>query len=332
MYKKISAVLILVFLSSGIYGNQSNDVVDVDIDVGIGIENINDVNVLWGMFLENTDSEIGAEILIRLGAIGKGNRIVINNLNYYLMEKKLLFRAGRSVDYTLISACIAAIMELGDSSSYSALFSAICAGYPEIITFEALGALEVIPGNLLQFLLNVIANSSPDEKFIAFRTGINSDRLTVSEHGQLAEFALEQALNATEENFDITALRYAAVLALTPLRWTRANALVIRHYYRVMSDFLGGYVSKERFLEAIACLGAVGNSEAAVVLGLQLGLINVRTESTGIFDADITLEIVRALGLIGDNAAFDHLLYVTILPYNEEIIAAAEEAMARLRW
>jgi hypothetical protein len=284
------------------------------------------------LFLETSDSEEAADILIKLGTIGKGNRAVINNLNNYLMEMNLLFRSGRAVDYMVVSACIAAIMELGDSSSFPALFSAICVGYPEVITFEALGALEVIPGNLLQFLLNVIANNSPDEKFIAFRTGINSDRLNVSERGQLAEFALEQALNTEEENFDINSMRYAAVLALTPIRWARASPLALRHYYRVQMDFLQNAVQKERLLEAIACLGAVGNSHAAVVLALQLGLINARVENSGVYDKEVTLAMVNALGLIGDNGAFDHLLYVTNLPYSDEIVTAAFEAIDRLRW
>jgi HEAT repeat protein len=68
------------------------------------------------------------------------------------------------------------------------------------------------------------------------------------------------------------------------------------------------------------------------VLGLQLGLINSRTESTGAFDADITLAIIQALGNIGANAVFEHLLYASNLSYNENIRAAAREAMGRLRW
>lgn len=324
MNKRIIVIVIFIFLSSGIYSDQRISFDDIN--------KIDDPDILWNHFLDNNDSETGAEILIRLGNVGKGNRVVINNLNNLLMEKNRLFRLGNTVDYTIISACIGAIMELGDSSSYSALFSALCVGYPEVIAFEALGALEVIPGNLLRFLLNVIENNPPDEKFIAFRTGSNSNRLTISERGQLAELALEQALNSDEDNFDIDAMRYASVLVLTSIRWTRANALAIRHYYRVQSDFILDIVSKERLLEAIACLGAVGNSEAAVVLGLQLGLINARTANTGVFDSEITLAIVQALGSIGDSAAFDHLLYVTNLPYTEEIIAAAFEAAGRLRW
>jgi hypothetical protein len=322
--KKIVLIFLLMFSVSIIYSDPQ--------DGSIDISGIRDPSSLWKLFIDNPDSKIGADILIKLGVTGKGNRSIIDNLNNYLMGKNLLFRSGESVNYTVVSACISAIMELGDSSAYSALFSVLYAGYPEVISSEAQGALEVIPGNLHQFLINVILNNPPEEKFAAFRTGANSDRLNVSQRGQLAELALEQGLNSTEENINMTAMRYSAVLMLTQIRWTRANALAIRHYYRVQSDYLQNAVTKERFIEAIACLGAVGNSDAALVLGLQLGLINARTESTGTYDADITMAIVQALGHIGYNAAFDHLLNVSYLSYPEEIQAAAREAVARLKW
>jgi len=68
------------------------------------------------------------------------------------------------------------------------------------------------------------------------------------------------------------------------------------------------------------------------VLGLQLGLINIRTERTGLFDSEVTLAIVQALGHIGDNAVFDHLLHISNLSYPEYIQAAAREAIDNLKW
>ena len=321
MKKLISCIILFVFHASVVYCETN----DFDSSV-VEAEDI------WRIFLENPESERAAEILITLGSLGKGNRRIIGNVNNYLEGMNLAFKSGEHVNYTLTSAAIAAIMELGDSSSHQALFSALCAGYPEVIASEAFGALEVIPGNLHQFLLNVIWNNPPDEKFNAFRTAINSERLNISERGQIAELALEQALAATEDNINLTVMRYNAVLYLTQVRWTRANSLAIRHYYLVQNGFLRGDVPKARFLEEIAFLGAVGNSQAALVLGLQLGLINARTESAGLYDAEITLAIVRALGRIGDNAAFDQLLNILDLSYSEEIQTAAREAINNLRW
>jgi len=290
------------------------------------------LNVLWELFLEYPDHEVRGEIIITLSSLGYGNRNLINRLNNYLAELNNLYDSGESVDYSIVSACISALMALGDSSSYPVLFSIICSGFPEVISSESYGALEVIPGNLHQFIINIIENNPPDEKYAAFKAVINSERLSVSEQGQLAELALSQSLLAGDGDIDLSVMRYSAVQTLTRLRWTRANALAIRHYYIVQADYNHGLISKARFLEAIACLGAVGNSDAALVLGLQLGLVNIRTETTGKFDEEITLAIVRSLGLIGDNAAFYHLSYVTNLPYTEYIIAAAEEAIDRLKW
>jgi len=324
MRKKLLLIFLLVLSASIVYSDPQDGKID--------ISNISDATSLWRLFLDNPDSKTGVDILIKLGSVGKGNRIIIDNINNYLMGKNLLFRSGENVDYMIISVCISVLMELGDSSSYPALFSVLYAGYPEVITSEAQGALEIIPGNLQQFLVNIITHNPPEEKFAAFVMGINSDRLTVSQRGQLAELALEQGLASTDDNIDLTAMRYSSVLVLTRLRWTRANALAIRHYYRVQTDYLLNPTQKERFIEAITCLGAVGNSDAALVLGLQLGLINARTESTGTYDPEITMAIVQALGRIGYNAAFDHLLYVSYLSYPEEIQAAAREAVARLKW
>jgi hypothetical protein len=100
----------------------------------------------------------------------------------------------------------------------------------------------------------------------------------------------------------------------------------------MLADFQENISHKSRLIEAIAFLGAVGNSEAALALGLQLGLINDRKEKTGFFDAGITLAIVQALGLIGDKAAFNHLLHASKLSYNENITLAAREAIDRLKW
>jgi len=324
MNKKFIFIFLLIFSASIIFADSEEEQID--------ISKINDTSSLWKIFLDNQDSKTGVDIIIKLGRLGKGNRNVIDNLNNYLMGKNLLFRSGESVNYTIVSACISAIMELGDSSSYPALFSVLYAGYPEIVASEAQGALEVIPGNLHQFLVNVIVNNPPEEKFIAFRTGAKSDRLNVAQRGQLAELALEQGLSAPDDNIDMIAMRYSAILLLTQLSWTRANSLAIQHYYRVQRDYSQNATTKERLIEAIDCLGAVGNSDASFVLGLQLGLINVKTESTGSFDAEITMAVVQALGNIGFNAAFDQLLYVSNLSYPEEIQTAAREAIARLKW
>ncbi|MDR0442888.1 MAG: hypothetical protein LBH44_05740 [Treponema sp.] len=293
------------------------------------------VNDLWKLFSIYQVSDTGAEILLSLGQLGRGNRRIINNLNNFLTEQNEYFFSGMYVDYVLVSACIAALLQLGDSSSYPVLFRVMCAGFPEVLAFEALGAMELIPGNYRQFLCDIIRENSPEEKFAAFKAGVYSERFDPAECGQIAELALEQSLifsGGDEENIHLTSMRYAAVSALIPLRWTRANDLAVRHYYRVHADYQNGNVSKDRYIESISLLGSAGNSGAALILVLQLGFINAETGRKYSYDPEITLETVRALGLIGDKAAYDILLSIKNLPYSDNIKAAAREAIDRLKW
>jgi hypothetical protein len=309
--RKIAAIL-LVLLSPCAFADSADD--------------------LWQRFLQNSDSKTKTQLLITMGTTGKGNRNIIGNINNYLTRMNSLFVAGNSVDYALVSASITAIMELGDSSSYPVLFNVLCAGYPEVIASESSGAMDLINGDLKQFLSGIIKENPPVEKYIAFKTGINSERLTLSERGQLAELALEISLASDEENSYLNAMRYSSVWTLALLEWTRASDLAVNHYYRVLSDYYRGVVSKTRLIEAITCLGAVGNSDAALVLGLQLGLINAGTESARIFDTEITLAIVQALGHIGAKGAFDHLYYAGNYSYSDNIRIAAKDAINRLKW
>jgi hypothetical protein len=294
------------------------------------------LDTLWKVFTSYPDSRSRVEVLNSLGRLGKGNSAVVENLNRYLDSQNKLRRSGVEGDYPAVLACIEALAGAGDSSSFPVLFDVITAGYPEAAGREAAVALDAIPGNYKQFLLDRILKDPPSVKFAAFTASAGSTRLGPGERGQLAEAALEQSLGyfpgSAGENALLAGMGYAAARVIAGLRWNRGSAQAIRHYYRVQTDFQQGGAPKERFLEAIVCLGAVGTPDAALALGLQLGLLNARTESAGVYDEDIVLALVRALGSIGDKSAFDHLLYIGYLPYGGHIQAAAKEALNRLKW
>jgi hypothetical protein len=161
-----------------------------------------------------------------------------------------------------------------------------------------------------------------------------AEKLSAADKGGLAETALEASLafpSGGGDNEAVT-LRYEAVNLLAKLKWVRANNLVVRNFYQVLSDYSIGAAPRDRLIEAIACMGAMGNSEAAGVLALQLGYFNSQTEHSGGYDGDIIMALIEALGGIGDKIAFDHLLYVGYLAYPERIQTAAREALNRLKW
>ena len=299
---------------------------------GAGVAgNTDSVRSLWDLFSLFRDSYTRVEILQALGILGRGNAQIAANLNQFLENYNRAFRAGnRDIDYHILAACIAALRLIGDDSSFPFLFSTLIAGHPQAIVQEALWALDSLQGNFTEYLAYVIRNNPFNEKAIAFRIGVYSERLSYAEIGEIAQIALEVSLDAhgSVEN----SLRYDSVVIITRLTWTPAAPLLIRNFYRVQTDFANGAASRERLLEAIASLVAMNSVEAAQSLALQLAFVNSQTERTGEYDEAVVLALIQALGELGNRAAFDHLLYVSFLNYPDIIQAAAREALNRLQW
>jgi HEAT repeat protein len=294
------------------------------------------VETLRRVFTAYPDSVVRTAVLESLAVLGRGNAALVEDLNRYLEDQNQGYRSGTTPDYPVLSACIAALGRLGDPGSFPALFGALCAGYPERVEGEAASALDAIGGDYQGFLLRVIAQNPVREKRIAFNAGARNRTLNDAQRGELAEKALAAALEFRPENgadgAEAAELRYAAALALRDLKWTRAAEPLIKHFYQVQQDYGSGAAPRDRFLEAISCLGAMSSSEAAQVLALQLGYFNSQMERTSEYDEAVTLAVVRALGDIGDKAAFDYLLYMSYLAYPESVKAAARDALNRLRW
>ena len=299
-----------------------------------GAGNTASVAKLWTLFQVFHDPYSRIEILEALAVLGKGNAEFIESINEFVMEQNNYYRRysnlSAGMDYSVLRAGIDTLGALGDDSSFPVLFSAMTAGYPQVVTGNILQALESIDGDFKEYLIEIIHKSSFAEKTAAFRIGAYNDKLQPTEVGELAQATLEISL----ENSGPTelSLRYDAIAVLTKLKWSPAAPLAIKNYYQVQTDYSGGAVQKERLLEAIACLGVMSSTDAAQALALQLGYANSRTEKTGVYDEAVILAIINALGELADKAAFDNLLYVGYLNYPASIQTAAREALNRLKW
>ncbi|MDR2369877.1 MAG: hypothetical protein LBD71_00230 [Treponema sp.] len=290
---------------------------------------------LWEVFDAYRNSLTRTEVLKALGTAGKGSPFIAEKLNEHLAGENSRYRSRSAVDFLTVEACIAALGSLGDPSSFSVLFSTLVSGYPDAIIKAAEKALSDLGGDYKQFLVEIIRNGPPAEKLAAFNAGMSGGRFGSAEKGEIAEAALDVSLGLVSDStnrYEVSSLRYAAVNVLAAMRWNRANALVIRHFYTAQTDYQQGTVSRERFLEAIACLGAMGSPEAAQTLALQMGYINSQIERNGEYDGELTMAVIRTLGEMGDKAAYDNLLYIGYLSYPEQIKAAAREALNRLKW
>ncbi len=293
-------------------------------------------DVLWKIFLSCKDSVTRVEALQGLAVLGKGNAVVVDNLNQYILEQNNLHAAGTLPEYPVLSACISALGELGAEQSFPVLFATMITDYPDQIKREAANSLSLLQGDYKAFLMGVIKNNPPQEKLAAFRAALNTIKFSPDDLGELSEAALSitlEPLSFTAAGEAVLAeLRYAAVRQITGLKWIRALDLSIKNFYLVQEDYSTGKAEKEYLIDAIKCLGVMASPAAAQNLALYLGLLNSQMERTGQFDEDITMAIIQVLGDVGDKISFDYLLYMSYLSYPETIQNAAKEALAKLKW
>jgi hypothetical protein len=306
-------------------------------------DQVRSLDSLWKVFTGFRDSQARIAALETLAVLGKGDAQVAENLNQFLANQNSLYRSGLDVDIPTLSACVTALGALGQESSFPVLYAALTTGYPDPVGTQAMEAMESLPGDLKENLIEILRKNPPGEKLMVFRTAISSGRMSGADKGSFAETALEIGMDSESyagTNTTLVTLCSLAVKTLTDFKWTRASSVVLRYFYQVQSEYQENRSSrgKERLLEVIACLAVMDSSDAAQALSLQLGYLNSQFERTNIdgasgdYDESLVLGVIAALGQLANKIAFDNLHYIGYLDYPERIKAAAREALNNLKW
>ena len=100
----------------------------------------------------------------------------------------------------------------------------------------------------------------------------------------------------------------------------------------IRQEYENGNLSDEDFSSTIKNIASVSSAETSSPLSSYLDFLNKQTEKNLPPSKAVVLSLINSLGEMGDKAAFDSLLYATYLDYPEEVIAAAKNALAKLKW
>ncbi len=290
---------------------------------------------LWALFQVFRDAYVRVPLLSALADLASGNAQIILNLNSFLFNQNTIKQAGVEPDIATVEACVTALGKLESGTSYPVLFAVYSSGYPESLTKRAAEALSLLKGDYKGYLIEVIRKNPPIDKASALRAAMENPRFTEADKAEVAEASLDMSLGFSSEISGEAGLnreiRYRAVRELTQRSWSRASELAVRNFTMAYREFSSGEGSKAAILEAIACLEAMKTTEAAQTLTLHLQLLNAETDGGKTADEQIAMAVIHNLGLLGDKAAFDHLLFVSYLPYSESIKGAARDALKKLK-
>jgi hypothetical protein len=291
---------------------------------------------LWSIFMTWRDTGVRAPVLLALGKLGRGDSQIISNINQFLSVQNNAFASGVDIDILLIESSIDALGSLNSASSFPVLFSAMVSDYPENIKSKASAALRSLDGEYKKNLLEVILKNPAHEKLAALKEGLHNTNLKIDATGELAETALDIALSKMEpgtEDYKVyIEICNLSVGEIKNQKWNRATPLLIRYYHLLQNPSDASKIDINRLVQVIQALGAMGDSRAAQVLSLSLGLLNAEMERSKSYDPLLLTSTIEALGELGDKISFDYLLYIGYLPYPDDIKILARTALNRLKW
>ena len=119
---------------------------------------------------------------------------------------------------------------------------------------------------------------------------------------------------------------------LSDNKWTRASLVAVSYFQFAKKIYNQNLMTETQFESVINCLSNVSPVDAVNPLTAYLEELNRQKENETDVSSAIVLSVIKTLGAIGDKSAFDSLLAVTYLDYDESILSAARKALSGLRW
>ncbi len=289
---------------------------------------------LWKLFTLDSSSSVRIEVLSAVAALTPPDPEIVQKINRWVMRQNDAFREGETVDQAVLAEAAVTLGTIGAQTSFSVLFSMSTVGYADLVAEKAREALYRIEGDFADLIERVIRDNPPAEKLEALRIAIANDNLSGEEKSEIAGGALSVALAMTPRSADEREyqrqIRYESVRVLTDNGWSSATDEVIEHFNLVVEEYSVGAARRSHVIEAVDALGAMGTHEAAVRLSLYLDVLNSDVENGKNYEEQVVLSVIRNLGILGDQVAFDYLLYARYLNYSERVKKSAAEVINKL--
>ena len=153
----------------------------------------------------------------------------------------------------------------------------------------------------------------------------------ISENVLLRTIYIYENSNSTGE--DLISLQLESFDFLKKLKWTRASNTIVSYLKTARSEYDQKLLEEDKFCEIITGVSDVAPIGAIQPLATYLIFLNSKMEEkSSDVSENLVLAIIKSLGAIGDKNAFDALLGVTYFEYSDSVIAAARDALAKLKW
>ena len=252
-------------------------------------------------------------------------------LNSYLKTADV-----KTADSGVFKASINALESIGNDESFKLLYQFLNNNAYSAYKKEIEKTTITLIPNAMNEVLSLLKGSDLTKIASLFDLVQKNSKISKKNLCEIAENVLSESIllvdNSSEVSQDTIKLQLTALNALNENNWTLASSTVLSYFDFSKKLYEKKNMTEDQFKTVIISLRNIAPLDAVAPLISYLEELNDRTEKGNPVSSEIALAVINTLGAIGDKAAFDSLLAVTYLNYEESVLTAAREALSGLRW
>ena len=259
------------------------------------------------------------------------DRQFVETLNFFLKSQEI-----KKTDESVIKSVLNTLQLIGNSETFLILYSVLNDKDYSNIKNEienTLVSLAFISQNEIIGLLETadVKDLSQIFKIIKKNSKISKNYICDVSEKVISKSILLLGSSSFVSQEDIL-VQLEALNNLSDNKWTRASLTAVSYFQFAKKIYNQNLMTETQFESVINCLSNVSPVDAVNPLTAYLEELNRQKENETDVSSAIVLSVIKTLGAIGDKSAFDSLLAVTYLDYDESILSAARKALSGLRW
>ena len=259
------------------------------------------------------------------------DRQFVETLNFFLKSQEI-----KKTDESVIKSVLNTLQLIGNSETFLILYSILNDKDYSNIKNEienTLVSLAFISQNEIIGLLETadVKDLSQIFKIIKKNSKISKNYICDVSEKVISKSILLLGSSSFVSQEDIL-VQLEALNNLSDNKWTRASLVAVSYFQFAKKIYNQNLMTETQFESVINCLCNVSPVDAVNPLTAYLEELNRQKENETDVSSAIVLSVIKTLGAIGDKSAFDSLLAVTYLDYDESILSAARKALSGLRW
>ena len=264
-----------------------------------------------------TDDTVKIAVLDRLSKLNISNAELSAMLNDYIKSSAALSKTA------LTKSVIITLGAIGNKESF---------------TDELNNALTLLAEKSLPELIAKIQSGNIQECRKIFDLTLKNDKNSQIYKAEIAENILSRAIyiaeNSNSVDKTLVDLQLDSFNVLVERKWTRGANTAMTFFEIAKKEYATKILDGEGFISVVKGMADVAPIQSAAVLSAYLQKLSQDMEKAkNVSTEPVVLAIINTLGAIGDKSAFDPLLAViNNYNYSETVVAAARNALAKLKW